>query len=510
MGTIVVGPNVTIGQTVAGPSLPIGNGATYFVTGMTERGSTNSPIALTSMADYAKFCGNAVGYGYLYNDLTTFFAEGGQLAYVARVVGPSATAGSITLLDTNGSVTLRLTANSVGEWSGNLTVEVVNNGVSPPAGGLPNTFSIYLRGGDATASTVVESYLNMSSPSSAASLMAYSNYVTVTNLGSTSSPPANNPATLNQGGAGNGVALSTGNSNVGGVVTASYLTAASSIFTPDLGDGICAIPGQSATNIAAIVPLNAAQGRTTILSPPQGSTNTAVESICATLKSSAANPQNAGLFWPWVQAPTGLGQAQNIPPDGFVAGVRARNALAIGVWQAPFGVSFGSALYIVGTENDLSPVTPALVEEVYGVGINPIRVMGGIPVLYGWQSLSLNPNYEWINAMDLLDRLAFEISRLMEQYIAYPIDSRGILFTDMQLEIQSILDPIAQANGLYPLFDANGNQIDPGYTINISSSLNTIQNISEGIVTATVAVRMSPSAALINITVVKTGFTAAS
>lgn len=508
MGAIVVGTNVVQSTAVATPSLPIGVGATYFVTGMTERGSTTEAIALTSMGDYAKYCGQYVSYGYLFNDLTAFFAEGGQLAYVARVVGASATSGSINLLDTNGSATMRLTANSPGEWSGNLLVEVVNNGANPGPGGLPNTFSIYLYGVDSPPNTILEAYLNIPSPAAAASVMAESNYVTVTNLGSTSAPPANNPATLNNGGPGQGVAMSTGTSNTSNVTTQDYINAASTLFGSDLGDGIAGMPGQLASNITAMVPINAANNRLTILSPAQGSTNTVVEALCATLKTSVANPEHAGLFWPWVLAPsfTGLGGANTIPPDGFVAGVRARNVYATGPWQASMGITFGSAQYITGTETAIGPVTPALVQEVYGVGINPIRILGGTPVLYGWQTLSNNPNFEWLNGADLLDRLDYALGQLLESYIGYPIDARGVLFTDITAAIQSLLDPISQANGLYPLFDSSGNQIDNGYAISVTSSTN---NLAQGTVTATVAVRISPLAQLINVTVSKTGFTAA-
>ena len=461
------------------------------------------------MADYAKFCGTYYSSGYLFNDLTTFFAEGGQLAYVARVVGASATAGSYTLLDTNGSATMRLFAINPGEWSGNLTVEVVNNGVSPGPGGAPNTFTIYLRGVDtASTSTILEAYLNMPNPSAAASIMAFSNYVTVTNLGSASSPPANNPATLNGGTPGSGVAFSTGNSQLGSLTTQSYINAASTIFGPDLGDGIAAIPGQAGNNITALVPINATNNRLTILSPPAGYSNTSVESFYSTVKSSVGSPEHAGVFWPWVLAPNGSGSGTNtIPPDGFVAGVRARNALSIGVWQSSMGLSFGSARFITGTDPNSGVVTPALVQEVYGVGVNPIRILANTPVLYGWLTLSSNINFQTLNGADLLDRLDFSIGQVLEQFIGMPIDARGVLFTAISAEIQSLLDPIAQANGLYALFDANGNQVDPGYTINVSSSLNTINNISQGTVTAAVAVRESPSAQLINVTVTKTGFT---
>lgn len=186
-----------------------------------------------------------------------------------------------------------------------------------------------------------------------------------------------------------------------------------------------------------------------------------------------------------------------------------RNLLHTGAWQSSFGVTFGAAQYIVGTETDINPVTPALVQEVYGTGINPIRILGGTPVLYGWQTLSSNPNYAWLNAADLLDRLSFAIGQLMEQYVGQPIDAKGVLFSEIAATIQSLLDPITQAGGLYPTLDSSGNQLDNGYAINVSGSINTAQNLSIGTVTAQVGIRMSPSAQLINVTVTKTGFTAA-
>ena len=70
-----------------------------FMAGMAERGSTTAPVLIRGLADFVAKFGQRVSYSHLYDNIATFFEEGGAQAYVIRVVGPSATKGTISVND---------------------------------------------------------------------------------------------------------------------------------------------------------------------------------------------------------------------------------------------------------------------------------------------------------------------------------------------------------------------------------------------------------------------------
>ena len=500
-----LGVNVTTVDTPSGPNTPPTDGSSYFVVGRTERGLVGTAVPVTSMTDYQNKLGGRVAYGYLYDDLTQFFAEGGQQAYVARVVGSGATTATMSLLDqgTGGGQhpTVRLDTISPGEWSTQLTVEVIASQSSPAPGGLPNTFTVILR----LNGQAVEQYTNVATPAALVAAMANSNYVVATNLGSVNTSPVNNPATL--GPAGVGTAFSAGNSDSGSINAAAYLAAAETCFSPALGCGALAFPGQSAGSIAAgALPLAAAGNRILLTSVPQGSSKSAAEAVATGLLP-LTDPEYCGMFWPWTKIPDGFGGTYTIPPEGFVAGTRARVIKEFGAWRADFG-TISQAQFVVGTELNavMSSVDAA---EVYATGINPIRIIGTNVEVYGWESMSSDPNFHFLSGRDVLNYLAYNSDLLLEQYVGQPIDAAGKLFTDITATLVSLVDPLAQAGGLFPLTDAKGNQIDPGYAITTGFALNPVANLAEGVINVSLGVRVSPAAQMINLVIAKVGFTQA-
>src|ERR1039458_2783811 len=112
------------------PSSPNGNPATgtWLVTGQTQMGPTGVAVPITSMTDYANFLGTRVSYGFLYDSLNEFFSDGGVLAYVSRVVGPSAGTAGVVVQDRGGTPqnTLTISAAGAGSWGNNVSVVVAN------------------------------------------------------------------------------------------------------------------------------------------------------------------------------------------------------------------------------------------------------------------------------------------------------------------------------------------------------------------------------------------------
>jgi len=148
---------VTTGA-VAGPSAPTrAPSSTYFVAGQAERGPTDRASAIRSLAEFTDLFGGRTTYGALYDDLVTFFQEGGSRAYVTRVVGPAATTGALAspLMDRAGTplATLTVTAASPGAWSSAVSVKVLD-------GSTAGTFRIQVLVGG----VVVRDYTNLHSP----------------------------------------------------------------------------------------------------------------------------------------------------------------------------------------------------------------------------------------------------------------------------------------------------------------------------------------------------------
>lgn len=457
-------------------------GATYFVVGQTERGSTTQAVEVRSMAEYDEKLGSRVAYGSVFDDLQTFFAEGGNRAFVARVVGASAAVGTRTLVDRAGTPanTVRIDAKNPGAWSANLTVQVTD-------GVLPNTFSVYIR----LNGNLVEQYLDQPTPAALVSeINTRSQLVAAVDLGSATSAPNNNPAVAAA------TALSAGSDDRGSVVAADY-AAALSRFGIGLGAGAVAIPGQSASAVhSGLIAHAAANRRIALLAPAVGSSVSSVKTTANGLRATTGSDY-AGLLYPWVRVPDGAGGTRTISPEGYVAGVRARAHRTEGPWRAPAG-EIAAARHVLGLEAE---VTSAEVDDLTNSRVVPIRTRGGGVRVYGWRSLSTDQtNFHILTARDTLNLIAVLAEGRLEQFVFSPIDGRGRLFAALATEMMGIVEPMRIAGGLYERTDEDGNPIDAGYVVDVR------QGTTENEVAVDVSVRISPTAELITVTVTKVAF----
>jgi len=181
-------PGITVTTAVATPP-PIPNvaTATWFVTGLAQRGPVGTPISLQSMADFTTKLGSRAGYTALYDALDLFFHDGGLLAMVSRVVGPSAAPASVFLKDsaTTPLNTIKVSANSPGTWGNALTVQVV-------AGTLAGTYQLVI----AYNGVTVEQSPNLASPADAQNWSSLSNFIVVVDQANATAAPTNNPAVV--------------------------------------------------------------------------------------------------------------------------------------------------------------------------------------------------------------------------------------------------------------------------------------------------------------------------
>ncbi|KWW97400.1 hypothetical protein LI90_4372 (plasmid) [Carbonactinospora thermoautotrophica] len=474
--------------TRSGPSTGLApESARYFVAGLTERGSTTEPVRVRSMAEYEQMLGARVPYGTLYDDLKTYFEEGGAEAYVARVVGPAATVGKLTLNDRAGTPapTLDIEAASPGAWSADLSVEVAN-------GTAAGTYKllVYWRG------ERVETWDNLTTPADAVTALAGSAWVRAKDKGSPSSPPDNQPAILAR------TPLSAGDDDRA-AVTATHVTDALARFGPELGSGAVACPGYTSAQVGeAVIAHCKANRRIGLLATAQSAT---VQDALNAAAEITADGEHAGLFYPWITVPDGASGTRTISPEGYVAACRARAHTRVGPWRAPAG-EIAQARYVLGPSVEL---TRAEGDQLDEGRVSAIRRIVGTTRLYGWRSLSADTaNYGLLIGRDMLNYLAVEAERLLESFVFETIDGKGQMLGRVQSTLVGLLDPIRQAGGLYERIDDAGAVLDPGYSVDVGPAVNTVQSLAANEVRAVVAVRVSPVGTLIDLTITKAALTA--
>lgn len=459
----------------------------YMVVGFTERGDTSKPIRLQSMVDYARYCGDRMPYGTLYDDLQTYFNEGGALAYVSRLVGAAATVGTVTLNDNAATPTLRVDAQNPGVWSSRVSVQVT-------AGADAGLFGLDVFFDD----VLVEQYPNLADPTQAVARTANSTYITLTDLGSASAAPTNNPA-VNA----TPVGVTAGNDDRASVTDSNRVTALGR-FAPELGTGAVASPGSNTPTIQnGLINHAAANHRIALLAAARGTASVGLISLAQSLAVQGA--ENAGLFAPWVQIPDGSGGTRTISPEGFVAAKRSVAHDVEGPWLVPAAAN-GRAAFVIGLDQSFDQTTGDQMDDGH---VSAIRTFGGIPTLDGWRSLSPDEiNFGLLKYKDLVNTISVDLKNELNGETFATIDGRGQELSRMNALCVGYLEPIHQAGGLFEKRNPDGSLVDPGYSVETGPAVNPLNQLQHNIAAVNVAVRPSPSAALIYLTVIQVGLTA--
>lgn len=476
--------------TRSGPVNPtVPESGRYFVVGQFERGRTDVAQRVRSLAELEVMYGSRVPYGSAYDDLRTYFEEGGTEAHVVRVVGPAATKGTLTLDDSAGVPvdTLRIDAISAGAWSTGVTVQVA-------AGTLTDTFKLVING---PLEDDTETYDNLSTPADAVAALSRSAYVRAVDLGSATAAPANQPAVLAA------TALSAGTDDRASI-TASVMGDGLDLFGPEFGAGAVAIPGYASSLVGADLMAHAKTTRRLALMAPALGASVS-DAITAASSLIGVDGEYGGLFYPWVRVPLGGSASKLISPEGYVAAQRARAHLDVGPWAAPAGER-AIARFVMGLERELTRAQGDQLDEGH---VSAIRTIAGTTRLYGWRSLSSDvDNYALLTGRDVLNTVAYECERRLERYVFQTIDAKGQLLASVAGELVGIVDPMRAAGGLYENYDADGNLVDPGYSVDVGPTVNTVAVLNANKIAAVLALRVSPVGTLIDLTIVKAGLTA--
>ena len=483
-------PGVVISTSVrSGPSVTLLNEASQaFFVGKSLRGPADEAVLCLSLEQYEdQFGGYVTGY-LLHSTVEAFFEEGGTQCYIARVVGNSATIGTLDLDDASGNQTILLTANGPGSWSSSIKASVTAGTVSGTK--VVKIFKDDVQvatTGNCTTREQIVGKLNLHAEAS--------KYITAS-LGTDTDMPVVSAATV----------LSTGSDDIGTTSSSHYVTALEK-FNDALGTGAVACPEmQTETVQAALITHANDYNRIAILHCNSNTTIAEAKTWAQDLIVDNTNLEHAALYYPWVYAPTSVnGVNRMIPPDGYVAGRRSAITNQSGS-HIPYAGSNSQASFINGIVTDIDRTNGNSLDDEC---VNAIRVINNTVRVYGARSLSQDTtNFRYITAQDVVNAVVTDAYRALEPIVFSPIDGRGGIFSAVESRLISVLEGYRITGALFEAFATNGTRIDYGYSVRCDAKLNASVDLANGKVTAKVGVRVSSIGDRIEVEIIKSSLTA--
>ena len=355
--------------------------------GWAPLGPTDRAGLVLSYTEFARKYGGLDSRSVLGYAVNQFFANGGQQAYIVRLVDGTAKAAKVTL---DGK--LLLTARSEGLWGNDFAIVIkkstfdatkfrltVANWSGDPAGVAVEVFdNLSMKSDDARFVTSV--------------LADQSAYVTAAVQGGATDPPADTAA----GNIPDAAKLAGG---VDGAVLAPNDPAFETALQPASGTGglyqldrinlfnLLCVPGETSAGVISNLQKFCRDRRAFLIADSaDGATLDALENGPGGITGDDAI--NAAFYFPWITAADSLQQnrPRAFPPSGFVAGIYARTDATRGVWKAPAGSeasvtgALGVGTMLTNGENGvLNPLAINCIRNfpVYGTVVWGARTLQG-------------------------------------------------------------------------------------------------------------------------------------
>ena len=456
------------------------------IPGITETGPVDKATIIRSLSDFIEVYGSRTSYSAnTYDSARLFFEEGGAELVVSRAVGPAAAADFAVLKDEAGIDTLRVSALYPGRDASSLTVTVTEDS---------GATTLTVRSG----TTVVGRFIG-TTPGEIVAAAVNNRFVKVADLGSATVDPDNLPVPVVA------TALSGGTDDRANITPAILIKALDK--AGDIAEGgAVAAPGYPAGVVGTLLTEHA-RNRNKIALLAFDEKTTIDESIVAATALNTTLGDYAGIIFPHVVIPDGSGQ-RTVSPEAYAGAVRARAHVAEGYWRKPFG-DIAVTRWIIGTN---IPVNREENNKLSAGLVNGIITTNGKTRLYNWTSLSTDrANLASLRDRDMLNNLARQIKIVLEPFVGVGIDGKGQVRGFVESDVTGVLEPIAQANGLFALQpnEDTGFEGDPGYRVDVSEAINTLASLSENMLNVAVSVRMSPTADLIRVEIIKVALTGA-
>ena len=486
-------PGVYVNVTTAPPS-PNGNAptGTWFVTGSAAQGPTGVAIPVSSMSQYATYCGARTSTSAtIYDSLDEFFHDGGVQAFVSVVAGPSAVAASVVLQDTgtpSATNTLTVTAAGPGTWGNNVTIQVT-------AGTASNSYVISVLNNGSIVAQSPNLFVPQDALTWASSLPVYQVLVTFVNNGSAVAPPNNNPALGT-------FPLINGVDNFAGI-TETQWTNALTAFVQDLGPGQVSAPGHTtASGYLALDAHAVAYGRVALLDVADNASAATLVAQSTTFQASAQDSSYAAFFAPYIQIP-GIYSTnpaaispvpiRTVPPSALAAALMAANDQTNDANDPAAGPN-GQSTYAIGVTQNYTAANLALLN---GAGIDVSKIVNGVVTLYGYRSTSLDPNWVYLNNVRFRMQVENDFDAIGEQFMFNEIDGQGHLFSRFNAALAGRCQTYWTNGSLY------GSTPAQAFQVNTGPQVNTPATIAAGQINAEVLLHMSQFGEFVTINVVK-------
>lgn len=482
MPGIVVNTSVRSGPTAVNQNPT----ATLFMVGRTQRGPEGTPKLVGSLADYETIYGDYIASGAVHQQVQTYFEEGGAQVYVSRVVGPSATFGSLDVTGGTAGTAMTLTAVGQGSWSANLDAEVVALGAG---------FNVKFFLDDALVYSTGE-------VANVAAAVAKINASTVAANYATAAAGADTLAVFAK------AAFSAGDADESNITDSDYVVGVGE-FTEEFGTGAVCVPNDGnisdvSTIHQALVSHAAANNRFALLAGEAA--DTAADAIThAESVTAGDNAEYAAMFFPYVKMVNDAGTTLTISPEGYVAAKRAAAHNSIGSWAAYAGL-VSESKFITGLSASVNAATG---NDLDDNKVNALRIVNGRVRIYGARTLSSDEdNFRFTTSREMLNYVVDRSKAVLEDLIFSPIDGRSSLFSKVEARLVNMLEPIRIAGGLYEAFDTTGRRIDYGYSVQVNDAINPLSQLAGGLVKAKVGIRVSSTSDQIQVDVTKSNLTA--
>lgn len=489
--------------------------AQAFMAGVAVSGLARTAQLCRSYADFVAAHGQPMGAGaYLSTAdvVRSFFEEGGQRLWFSRVVGPDAEVATRTLMDGAGSplATIKIDATTVGAWANAITVAVTAGTTTTKTltfAGLPDDLGPVVLANQPTVAAVVNAINGHP---------RLSRYLEATNLGSATAAPTNLPALLAA------AHLAGGDDDAPGV-TVEGVQGIVADFPADLGPGVmitgappAATPADEIAEVfEAIRDTYVAEGRTIgtegrlILFGASGEDSTAEQiTLAQAFRAGAAQVDGAAdwlSFCGYVPGTVTIPGGNEIPATGWVAAARTRAMITDGPWRAPAG-EISQARWVTGI---VDPPTANDVDLLTEAGVIPLRNIGGGLRIYGWRSLSADlENWALLTSADTAGWVGYRCALALEELEFGTIDSARRLLSRMEAKLVGVVEPIRAVGGLFEKLAENGSRIDAGYKVDVGEVVNPLEALAANRLGGVVAIRVSPTAQLIELTIVKASLAA--
>lgn len=466
---------MTIGDRAASP-IAAASTSNGFVVGICQKGSTTQPIKAISLADAVNRIGERMTANpFLFDAIDCAFREGASVVYIGRAVGAEAATGKAEAVDAAGKKTLKVLAKSPGEWGNNLKAEIALS-----AGAI--TITVKLNG------TVVEVSPALGTNAEVVEWAKGSEYLTVEDISAGEGAGDAKTQTLT---------LAGGKDDIAGVSTAQIETALG-VLTKDLGPGQVAAPGFTTEAIhKALLTHASATNRRALLDDPIETTAAELVSHATALRGATA--RFGAIFGSWAVVPgVSLGTFRKVPYSGIQMGLIARSEAEGNNPNRAAAGPRGKSKYATGL---VTTFTDAQRAELDQAGVIASILVRGVVTTYGNVTLvnqTSEPNWKSFSASRLVMGVAAKASEVLESYDFEQIDGRGYIFKKLQGDLSgAACMPFFLDNALY------GQTPEEAFFVNTGPDVNTPTSIAAEEVKAQIGIRVSPTAAFLEVEVVK-------